>query len=119
MIKAALRNRTLRRAEGDETSLGNILVQLGYVDDRQIQDALRDQGSGKLGEFLVKCKLCTADQIAHAVLRQKQARGTASAVDVERLHRRDRRRLMQGVLDGLRDVSELSRQLTSKYGKPV
>ena len=76
----------MKRPEEDPTSIGNVLVDLGFITVQDLERAVREFKELKeefLGEFLIRKTQLTEDQLHLALLKQSELRGkppTHSAV---------------------------------------
>jgi len=61
----------VRRKQGEEPRLGQVMVFEGYITDNELQSALSEQRL-KLGEMLVRAGRLTAQQLTHALGYQKK-----------------------------------------------
>jgi hypothetical protein len=71
------RRRKLSKASRDITSLGNVLLDLGYCKKDELASAIEEQSESlpRLGELLITRGIITRDQLSHALLRQEVLRG--------------------------------------------
>lgn len=94
------------QAQKDETSLGNILLEFGYVTPEILEQAIKIQKSQSLlGSILVNMKPeaggITEEQLEEALLEQKIRRRKAKPLEVIRSNSRRHRRLVDEVQDRL------------------
>jgi len=103
-------------AEQDENSLGNILVEMGFVTQAQLDEAVRiqKQKAPKIGEILVEMKILTEQQLEEAILYQRVRRGEASVAEETKFHGKRKRRLLKEVTSELKQAAELSQVVTAK-----
>jgi len=84
--------RRKRKAENDHGSLGNILVDLGYCNRVHVHEAVGEQLSAEewgvppplLGRLLLDTNVITAEQLEHALLRQRVLRGQSDPTELKR-----------------------------------
>lgn len=86
------------KAQEDETSLGNVLLDLGYVSMETLEVAIKIQKSqSMLGRILVGMKEITEEQLDDALLEQKIRRKKARASDVIKSNSKRHSRLIADV----------------------
>jgi len=96
------------KARKDETSLGNVLLGLGYISEETLEVAIKIQKSqSMLGRILISMDEITEQQLKDALLEQKILRKKARAQEVIKSNVRQHRRL----------VSEVQERLSSLNGK--
>jgi len=103
-------------AEQDDSSLGNILVEMGFVTKDQLDEAVRiqKQKAPKIGEILVEMKILTEQQLEEAILYQRVKRGEASFVEETKFHGKRKRRLIKEMTSELKQATEISKIVTAK-----
>lgn len=97
------------KAQEDETSLGNILLGLGYISEEALEVAIKIQKSQTmLGRILVKMGPkkggITEEQLEEALLEQKVRRKKARVQDVIRSNSKRHRRLVGEVRSQLNSL---------------
>jgi hypothetical protein len=117
MIRNVFRKILVWRATRDHSSLGNVLVRLGYVTHEQIGDALARQRRERIGDLLVASGYVTVEQLREALLHQRVARDEAGLNDLVQLYGNERREVLRGVIHGLREVTDLSGQVNEHIAK--
>jgi len=99
------------RAKEDETSLGNILLEKGYVTQVELEEAIKIQKSQSLlGRILVNMGVITEEQLEEVLLEQKIRRKEARAQDLIKSNSKKHERLVKEV------QGQLS-SLASKYAE--
>lgn len=83
-----------KKADAEDTSLGNVLLDLGHISRDDLKQALEIQKSKapRIGEILIELELATEDQVYEAVLKQKMLRGKASDREITDFHRHLRKK---------------------------
>ena len=106
-------------ARDDMTSIGNILVDLGYITPEQLEEAITIQKSQKmLGEVLVEeMEAITPDQLDEALLEQQLRRKKIKRSEVLKLHDKKRRRLITKVNESAKQLTDASDKITMKMGE--
>lgn len=107
------------QAKGDKTSLGNILVDMGYITSEQLEEAIKIQKSQKLlGEVLVdEMKAITSDQLDEALFEQQLRRKKIRRDEILKLHAKRRRRLLIRVDESAKRLSEASEQVAVRMSE--
>lgn len=102
----------------DDTSIGNILVELGFVTDDQLKEAVEIQRrANPLGKILVEMGAITDEQLDEALMQQRIKRGEASNREQTLFHRRKKTRLVGEIASTCRDTMELSQSIQAKLQK--
>jgi len=95
------------KAQKDETSLGNVLLDLGYVSEETLEVAIKIQKSqSMLGRILVNMDEITEEQLKDALLEQKILRKTARAQEVIKSNTRRHSRLVEEVQSRLMSLDQ-------------
>ena len=110
------RKRRKAKAERDQSSLGNILVALGYCSRNVVHDMLAKQAKTTplLGELLVGDNVITNDQLEHALLRQRVLRGEEDPLALKRFGSERRREAIGEVASRIRHVADSANLLAQK-----
>jgi hypothetical protein len=104
-------------AQEDETSLGNILVEMGYVTIEQLQNAVEIQKmQAPIGEILVRMEIITREQLEEALMIQKVNRGEATTREESQLYRTQRKRLMGEVVSCLKETTDMTQKFMTNNG---
>lgn len=115
--------RRKRKAENDHSSLGNILVDLGYCSRLQVHEAVGKQLSTeewcvaalpRLGRLLVDDAIITTEQLEHALLRQRVLRGQSDPSELKRYGTSTRNSAIGEVVERFRGVAESAGVLAQK-----
>lgn len=119
MFGAARRRK--RRAENDRSSLGNILVDLGYCSRPQVHQAVAEQleaeefcAARPLGRLLLDANIITLDQLEQALLRQRVLRGQSDPDELKRYGTGGRIDAFGKVADRFRGLAESAGLLAQK-----
>lgn len=104
------------KAAEDPTSLGNILIKLGWCTQEEVLKASDDV---RIGMSLVQMKVITQDQLEEALFRQRQERGQATQVEILRRQRMLQKNGLLAVRAGFQDVAELSLEVRDLAKKVV
>jgi hypothetical protein len=99
------------RAKEDETSLGNVLLDLGYVTQEALEEAIKIQKSQSLlGRILVEMGPrrggITEEQLKDALLEQKVRRRKARAAEVIKSNSKRHQRLVGEVQEHLSSLNK-------------
>ena len=95
-------NEKYTKAKEDDTSLGNILLEKGYVSTETLEEAIKIQKSQSLlGRILVGMGAITEEQLEDVLLEQKIRRKKARARDVIKSNSKRHRRLIGEVQEHL------------------
>jgi hypothetical protein len=111
------RKRRSVRAERDASSLGNILVDLGYCSRDDINIIVNNPArsiTSLLGERLVRADIITREQLEHALMRQRVLRGQEDPGALKRYGTEGRRRAFGEIALRLRDVADSAGLLAQK-----
>ena len=110
------RKRRKEKAEKDQSSLGNVLVDLGYCSRPDVHDVLEKQLDTMplLGELLVSQNVITSDQLEHALLRQRVLRGEEDPQSLKRYGAERRRKAFDEVATRFRTVADSAGLLAEK-----
>jgi hypothetical protein len=110
------RRKAKARAEKDNSSLGRILLDLGYCDTDTLDKALAGQldDMPRLGQILVSSDVITADQLEHALTRQRVLRGEIEPSELMRFGANKRREALGELTTRLRAVAESAGILATK-----
>jgi hypothetical protein len=111
--------RTKRRkdkAGRDNTSVGNILVDLGYCDRKTVFNTVRIQieSMPRIGELLVDQAVITPEQLDHALMRQQVLRGLKEPDSLKRYGMEDRKRAIAEAARRLRIIADSALVLAKK-----
>lgn len=103
-------------ATGDEASLGNILVKLGYATHEQIQAAIERQlmTAPPLGQILLEMGIITEAQLEDALYQQRKARGEVSRADEVQRHLTQQSLRIKEVSADLNEIAGISNLLAAK-----
>ena len=102
-------------AHKDKTSLGNILIAMGFITSDQLEKAIAIQlQKVALGEILVQAETITRKQLAEALMQQRIDRGEASVREELTYYRRRKHSLVTEIVSGLKKVTETSESITKK-----
>jgi len=110
------RTRKLAKAERDITSLGNILIDLGYCTEAQKIAAIREQSTSMplLGRLLVDKGVIDQEQLEHALLRQKVLRGHTPPSALKAYGTQKRRHMLNEVKEALNKIANSTRSFANK-----
>jgi len=103
------RKRQRRKAERDRTSLGNVLLELGYCTQADVAAALQEQCETPLGERLLDSNAITTRQLQHALLWQQVLRGQADTALLQP-YGSEQFRAIDEVVGRLRHIADAIRQ---------
>ena len=103
-------------AAADETSLGNILVKLGFITQEDLAKAVGIQKSKTpfIGEILVDLKMIRVDQLEFALMQQKISRGKASRKEEIEFYDRHSRQVIIEFSQKVQKTSEATALLANK-----
>jgi len=91
-------NTKYTEAREDETSLGNILLEKGYVTEEVLEEAIKIQKSQSLlGRILINMGVITEDQLEEVLLEQKIRRKQARDQDLIKSNSKRHGRLVKEV----------------------
>jgi len=94
------------KAEKDDSSLGNILIELGHITMVELEKAIAIQKSQSLlGSILVNMDAITEEQLEEALFEQRVRRKTARDRDVIAANSKRHHRLVGEVQDKLVSLS--------------
>lgn len=101
------------RAAEDETSIGNILIELGHVTQGQLSEAVEVQRSRvpELGGVLIELGFINPEQLDEALLRQRILRGKASKKEITEYERRKRKRASALFIESANQTREVAANL--------
>lgn len=104
------------KASRDGTSLGNILLELGYVTEEDLEEAIRIQKSqSMLGSILVdQMKAITMSQLEEALLEQKIRRNKANLREITKFQAVKQNQLVTEVAEGFRNLATKFDQVSFK-----
>jgi len=110
------RSKAKAKAEKDRSSLGRILLDLGYCDSDDLHKALAGQLDEMplLGQMLVSSGIITAEQLEHALTRQQVLRGEIAPSELMRFGAGKRRQALNEMTTRLQAVAEASGMLATK-----
>lgn len=107
-------------AQEDETSIGNILVDMGYVTSDQLNQAIEVQKmQAPVGEILVRMGAITREQLEEALMIQKVNRGEASTREEAQLYRTQKKRLMGEVVSCLKETTLMTQDFVTTNGSKL
>jgi len=108
-----------KAAQEDDTSLGNILIEKGFITLEQLNEALEIQRSQKkLGEVLVEdMMVITGDQLDEVLVEQQLRRREISRAEFLDLCSKKRRRLMTKIDDHAKALESTSEEVAMKMGQ--
>jgi hypothetical protein len=107
-------------AQKDESSLGNILITLGYVTPEQVKNAIEIQKmQAPIGEILVRMKAITREQLEEALMLQKVNRGEATIREEGQLYRTQKKRLLGEVVDCLQETTSMTQEFVTVNGSKI
>jgi hypothetical protein len=103
-------------AAEDDTSLGNILVSLGYITAEQLEEAVEFQKkfAPRIGEVLVQMKILTVERLEAALIHQKIARGQLTFREETRFYQAQSQQLVGEVAEEFRKAAAVTTELVSK-----
>ncbi len=102
------------RAMEDPTSLGNILVMLGWCTKDQIVAAVKRIEAAydnKIGRYLITEGIISEPQLEEALFRQRMERGQISRREEMVYHKGQQRKGLKAVRAGFAEVSKLSHDI--------
>lgn len=104
------------KARRDHTSVGRILLDLGYCDPKDLDAALADQAERmpRLGEMLIHRDVITSEQLEHALLRQRVLRGQSDPSELKRYGATARKQALSELTVRLRAVADSAAGLAAK-----
>lgn len=107
-------------AIGDETSLGHILIDLGYATPEQVQAAITRQlmTAPPIGEILIEMGVITPEQLEAALYAQRKARGEVSNKDEVQHHLAQQAQDIRQIADSLTEIAGISNGIAEKLGRP-
>ena len=110
------RKRRQAKAGRDTSSLGNVLVDLGYCSRDSVAQTLRQQIESRplLGQMLIDQGIITPDQLDHALLRQQVLRGKDEPSKLKAYGAEPRRNALESVADRLKRIAESASILADK-----
>jgi len=112
--------RKRRRArENDVSSLGNILVDLGYCTAGHIGQMLREQIESMplIGQMLVERHIITSEQLEHALLRQQVLRGRDEPAKLKAYETNHRLKALSDMADRLQQTAESTSIIAEKLNR--
>ena len=96
-----------KQAQEDETSLGNILLEMELVTEQDLEEAIKIQRSQlMLGGILVRMGVITAAQLEEALLVQRVRRNRARSRDVIAANSIKQKKLVEEVKQGFVDLNQ-------------
>lgn len=104
------------KARKDRTSLGRILVDLGYCEPKDLDVALADQAERmpQIGQILIHRDVITEEQLEHALLRQRVLRGQSDPSELKRYGASVRKQALSELTVRLRAVADSAAGLAAK-----
>lgn len=108
------RRRRKARARTDGSSLGNLLVELGYCSTAQIDAFVTEQDELLLGQVLLDNNIITTEQLEHALLRQQVLRGQDEPGKLRSYGSEKRRQAMQELGQRIEQAARSTGQLAAK-----
>lgn len=112
-----IRRKLSKRAETDETSIGNILIECHWVTPEQLRtiaDLQKNDSPYRMGQLFVKLEIITQAQLSEALSLQRQRRGKASRRDVAKITIARHKRSQQQLKDQFDEIGQLARQVAAK-----
>ena len=108
------------RAGADETSLGNILVELGFISKEQLQEAIAVQRTRvpEIGGILVELGFITQEQLEEALLKQRILRGKAKPREVTDFERAKRKRASASFMESAQQTRDVATNLKNALVSP-
>ena len=97
-------------AAKDPSSIGNLVVELGYCKQCQIQEGLTAMNGAPLGETLVSLGYLTRHQLEWTLAYQGMERGHTNPEEVQAFVKKQH----HGLADDLRDITKSVQALTEK-----
>lgn len=110
------RSKAKARADRDGSSLGHVLLELGYCDTTSLYEALAEQSEDtpRLGRVLVDRGIITEEQLEHALTRQRVLRGQVDPSELVQFGAAKRREALREMTDRLRDAADSATLLAAK-----
>ncbi len=102
------------KAKKDPTSLGCILISLGYATQEEIDQILLEDEGRRIGEALVERGCLTSEQLEAAMLKQSIMRGAVDKRDGIKTLFAQSKRLTGEVTAGFHNVARLSTTLRGR-----
>lgn len=104
------------KARKDHTSLGRILLDLGYCEPKDLDEVLADQTERmpQLGQILLHRGTITTEQLEHALLRQRVLRGQSDPSELKRFGSNVRLKALNEMTVRLKAVAESAAGLAAK-----
>lgn len=106
--------RPKEKAAEDPTSLGNVVIKLGWCTKDQVAKVVQkieEAYDSRIGKFLLDEGLINEEQLQEALYHQRAMRGQVSRVEEMRFHREKQRKGLRTVCKGLSEISELSHDI--------
>lgn len=114
MFSRSSRKARMRRARRDRTSLGNILKDLGYCTEADLDAVLDTPSDLQLGRQLLDAGAVTVEHLEHALMRQQVLRGEMDPGCLKRYGTGHRRKAVAEVTDRLQNIAESAGLLAAK-----
>lgn len=116
MFKVDKHIRKMERASKDKSSLGNILLELGYCTEESLRDVVMEQMEANplLGKLMVIKGVINRNQLEHAIIRQRVLRGEADPMELKRFGHIQRRDAIKKMADRLETTAQSADALAHK-----
>jgi hypothetical protein len=102
------------RAGRNISSLGTLLVELGYCSRDEVESIAQDTAPTKLGQRLVAKGVITQEQLDQALLRQGVLRGHAEAAELRIYGAGRRRKALKDITDRIKGIAESAGQMAKQ-----
>jgi len=105
----------MKKPEADPTSIGNIIVNLGFITEEQLSEAVKEFKASKeelLGQFLLRQTPLTESQLKIALDKQDRLRKPTHATVVQAFNKN--RETNDRLVSKTEEIVELATLLTNK-----
>jgi len=111
-------NNKKAKARRDKSSIGNILIDMGLVTEKVLDEAVQLQkDSQMLGQILIQMKVITEVNLKEALLEQKIRRKKASLGEIHKTYSKKRRQILKEVNGGFEKVVQQTNKLILELEK--
>lgn len=105
-------------AHADRSSIGNVLLELGLIKPKTLEEAVSAQQSDQyLGQILVQTGVITEEELKDALTRQRIMRGQAKPKEATSYFMAQSQKAAKEVTSGFDDLTRMSNVLVDKLNK--